>query len=55
LSLINLLADFALFAGVGAGVTMGMGQARRIADRGSRIADPKSEIQNPRSKIRDSK
>ncbi len=33
LSLINLLADFALFAGVGAGVTMGMGQARRIADR----------------------
>ena len=29
LSLINLLADFALFAGVGAGVTMGMGQCRR--------------------------
>jgi CRISPR-associated endoribonuclease Cas6 len=28
LSLINLLADFALFAGVGAGVTMGMGQTR---------------------------
>jgi CRISPR-associated endoribonuclease Cas6 len=28
LSLINLLAEFALFAGVGAGVTMGMGQTR---------------------------
>ncbi len=34
-SLINLLADFALFAGVGAGVTMGMGQCRRMVDRGS--------------------
>jgi len=37
LSLMNLLADFALFAGVGAGVTMGMGQCRRIADLGSRV------------------
>ena len=33
LSLMNLLADFALFAGVGASVTMGMGQCRRILDR----------------------
>lgn len=32
LSLMNLLADFALYAGVGAGTTMGMGQCRRIAD-----------------------
>jgi len=31
LSLIHLLAEFALFAGVGAGVTMGMGQARPLA------------------------
>lgn len=30
-SLVNLLADYALFAGVGAGVTMGMGQCRRIS------------------------
>lgn len=29
LSLMNLLADFALFAGVGAGTTMGLGQVRR--------------------------
>ena len=29
LSVMNLLADYALFAGVGAGVTMGMGQCRR--------------------------
>lgn len=29
LSVMNLLADFALFAGVGAGTTMGLGQARR--------------------------
>lgn len=32
LSVINLLADFALFAGVGAGTSMGLGQCRRIAD-----------------------
>ena len=32
LSVINLLADFALFAGVGAGTSMGLGQARRVAD-----------------------
>jgi len=31
LSLINLLADFALFAGVGAGTTMGLGQCRRVS------------------------
>jgi len=31
MSLMNLLADFALFAGVGAGTTMGLGQCRRIA------------------------
>jgi len=30
LSLINLLADFALFAGVGAGTTMGLGRVRRL-------------------------
>lgn len=30
LSLINLLADFALFAGVGAGTSMGLGQCRRV-------------------------
>ncbi len=32
LSIINLLADFALFAGVGVSTALGMGQARRIAD-----------------------
>ena len=32
LSVMNLLADFALFAGVGAGTTMGLGQVRRIAE-----------------------
>lgn len=30
LSVINLLADFAQFGGVGAGTTMGMGQCRRV-------------------------
>ena len=30
LSLLNLLADFALFAGVGAGTSMGLGQVRRV-------------------------
>ncbi len=30
LSLMNLLADFALYAGVGAGTTMGLGQCRRV-------------------------
>jgi CRISPR-associated endoribonuclease Cas6 len=39
LSVINLLANFAQFAGLGAGTAMGMGQARRIVDVGSRIAD----------------
>lgn len=32
LSVINLLADFAQFAGVGISTAMGMGQAKRIAD-----------------------
>ncbi len=32
LSVMNLLADFALFAGVGAGTTMGLGQCRRVGD-----------------------
>lgn len=32
LSVMNLLADFALFAGVGAGTTMGMGQCRRLKE-----------------------
>jgi CRISPR-associated endoribonuclease Cas6 len=32
LSLINLLADFAQFAGVGTSTALGMGQCRRIAD-----------------------
>jgi len=32
LSLINLLADFALFAGVGAGTGMGLGQVRKMRD-----------------------
>lgn len=32
LSLMHLLADFALFAGVGAGTTMGLGQCRRVKD-----------------------
>jgi CRISPR-associated endoribonuclease Cas6 len=31
LSVINLLADFALFAGVGAGTTMGLGQVRLVS------------------------
>jgi CRISPR-associated endoribonuclease Cas6 len=30
LSVMNLLADFALFSGVGAGTTMGLGQCRRF-------------------------
>ncbi|MBI3243457.1 MAG: CRISPR-associated endoribonuclease Cas6 [Chloroflexi bacterium] len=30
LSVMNLLADFALFAGIGAGTTMGLGQCRRL-------------------------
>ena len=38
LSLLNLLADFALFAGVGAGTSMGLGQVRRIADLSRRSA-----------------
>jgi CRISPR-associated endoribonuclease Cas6 len=32
MSLINLLADFAIFAGAGAGTGMGLGQCRRIGD-----------------------
>ena len=32
MSLINLLADFALFAGLGAGTGMGLGQCRKMAD-----------------------
>lgn len=39
LSVINLLADFAIFAGIGAGTAMGMGQARRMADDEARAAD----------------
>ncbi len=33
LSLVNLLADFAQFAGVGASTALGMGQCRRLVDR----------------------
>lgn len=33
LGLVNLLADFALYSGVGYKTTMGLGQARRIRDR----------------------
>jgi len=33
LSLINLLADFALFSGVGVGTSAGLGQVRRATDR----------------------
>ena len=32
LCVVNLLADFALFSGVGAGTTMGLGQARRYSE-----------------------
>ena len=45
LSLINLLADFAFYAGVGAGTTTGLGQCRKIADDRSRDAT------NPRASI----
>jgi CRISPR-associated endoribonuclease Cas6 len=34
LSLIHLLADFALFAGIGVSTALGMGQARKAEDRG---------------------
>lgn len=47
LSLINLLADFAFFAGVGAGTTVGLGQCRRIGDRGS-IQNRQFDIHNPK-------
>jgi CRISPR-associated endoribonuclease Cas6 len=39
LSVMHLLADFALFAGVGAGTGMGLGQTRKMADRGNAPAD----------------
>lgn len=39
LSIINLLAEFALFAGVGVSTALGMGQARRIVDSRLQIAD----------------
>ncbi|MCX7839786.1 MAG: CRISPR system precrRNA processing endoribonuclease RAMP protein Cas6 [Anaerolineae bacterium] len=39
LSIINLLADFALFAGVGMSTALGMGQARRILDSKLQMAD----------------
>ena len=32
LSLINVLADYAFFAGVGYGTTQGMGQCRRVTE-----------------------
>lgn len=53
LSLMSLLADFAFYAGVGAGTAMGMGQCRRI---GSWISDcptrtPQSAIPDPKSKM----
>lgn len=32
MSLINLLADYAIFAGVGVGTGMGLGQCRRVSD-----------------------
>lgn len=53
LAIINLLADFALFAGVGVSTALGMGQARRIAE--SRIVDrnsnPQFAIHTPQSAI----
>jgi CRISPR-associated endoribonuclease Cas6 len=32
LSLIHLLADFALFAGIGVSTALGMGQARKVEE-----------------------
>ncbi len=37
LAVMNLLADYAQFAGLGVSTTMGMGQARRMKDEGSRM------------------
>ncbi|MDE3091666.1 MAG: CRISPR system precrRNA processing endoribonuclease RAMP protein Cas6, partial [Chloroflexota bacterium] len=37
LSVMNVLADYAWFAGVGISTTMGMGQARRMKDEGGRM------------------
>ena len=39
LSLINVLADFAIFAGVGAGTTMGLGQCRKMIGDTTRRLD----------------
>jgi len=38
LSLMHLLANYALFAGVGAGTSMGLGQTRQLAEREARPA-----------------
>jgi len=40
LSLINVLADFAIFAGVGAGTTMGLGQCRKTIGDTAFRSDP---------------
>jgi CRISPR/Cas system endoribonuclease Cas6 (RAMP superfamily) len=43
MSLINLLADFAIFSGAGAGTGMGLGQCRRILDLGLRTVVPAAQ------------
>jgi CRISPR-associated endoribonuclease Cas6 len=43
MSLINLLADFAIFSGAGAGTGMGLGQCRRISDLGLRTVFPAAQ------------
>ena len=40
LGLIHALAAFALYAGVGARTTMGLGQAKTVASRQSSVASP---------------
>lgn len=48
LSLINVLADFALFAGVGAGTTMGLGQCRKAVDTARPPIDGRGRSENHR-------
>jgi len=47
LALANLLAEFALFCGVGAGTTMGLGQARLKAERWPRRAAVEDSAAHP--------